>query len=129
MAVSPPMRGARATVQRNDISRVSQVAAQGTWVMGRVLVEGVGEAQVDVVFPVTFGERPLPILGGGEMVVGDSPEVARYPTANAIVASWDTDGTYYRGATLAISTTGRAMQQLYVTFAFVGLALTNAGSD
>lgn len=113
---------------RAEVQRVERAAAQDTWVMGRVLVEGVGEAEVKVPFPLMFGEKPLPILGGGELDTMDSPERFNFPTANAVVSGWDIfDGTYYKGCELAITTTGRADQRLFVTFAFVGLALSSTG--
>ena len=112
---------------RFQLDRVSRVAAQDTWVMGRVLVEGVGEVTVDVPFPVSFGERPLPILGGGELEISDSTEKHNYPTATAVVVDWhmDSTGVYYEGAKLAVTTAGRLGQRIYVTFAFVGMALSN----
>lgn len=125
-----PTRPAAAAIRRAAIDRVERVAAQETWIMGRVLVEGTGELFHHVTFPVTFGEKPLPILGGGE--VDSNVEVKRlqFPRAHAVVASWDIENThYYKGATLAITVEGSNAQRLWVSYAFVGSALTNVVTE
>jgi hypothetical protein len=122
--MTSPMRRPLLTSHRAEIQRVERVSAQDTWVMGRVLVEGVGEARVDLDFPVKFGEEPLPLLGSGVLDSSDSVQSYSFPTANAVVTNWSTDGPYYTGASLAITTTGRVGQRLFMTFAFVGVALS-----
>jgi hypothetical protein len=131
--MTTPMRRAQNSVSRGQatLARVNDVAAQQTWVMGRIAVEGIGETTVDVKFPVTFGEKPFPILGGGEYL-GKTPTWNEFPTAQAVVIAWETGTSTndrYTGATLAITTTGRQDQIVYVSFAFVGVALTNAPTD
>lgn len=94
--------------------------------MGRIRVNGPGEALAELSFPVTFGERPLPILGGGEATAeSGTPRPYYYPRISTSVIEWQTDGDYYTGATLAIVAEGQPGQTFWATYAFVGIALTN----
>lgn len=132
-----PRQQQMAAMQRATLQRVHEASAKETWVMGRVLVQGVGETMVDVTFPVTFGERPLPVLGGGEYINDHMPEWNAFPTCQAVVVKWNTKTTsggtgqpdYYTGATLAITTTGPVDQRIEMSFAFVGVALTNMAQE
>lgn len=118
-----PSNAAKAT------ARVADVTAQDTWVTGDVVVNGAGEALVDIDFPVKFGERPMPILGGGEFLTEILPEPGNFPTADAIVVGWIMEGSYYVGVRLGVVTSGRSNQFIRVSFAFMGLGLTNIATD
>jgi hypothetical protein len=116
----------------NTITRIADVTAQDSWVTGDVIVRGAGEVIVEVIVPLTFGERPLPILGGGEYVSEITPEPGNFPTANAIIVGWIKEGeaeSYYSGVKIGIVTTGRSNQMMRVSFAFMGMALTNMATD
>lgn len=120
------MRSQMATA--STVGRISEVTAQDSWVSGDVIVRGSGEVIVEVMFPLTFGERPLPILGGGEYISEMIPEPGNFPTANSIILGWikdAEDSSYYSGVKIGIVTTGRSNQLMRVSFAFMGMALTN----
>lgn len=120
------MRGSRATNARSYVDRVEQGAADFTWVFGRVRLEGPGETTVTVQFPVVFSEKPIPFLGAGE--VDGVPEPAMFPVVNAVVSGWAlTETDRYRGAELVVRATGRPSQELWVSWAFAGTALSVGG--
>lgn len=137
MANMRPRQQQMMATQRATIQRVNEVSAQETWLMGRILVEGVGETTVDITFPVSFGERPLPILGGGEYLNDHQPEWTQFPTCQAVVVKWHTktqsggvgQPDYYVGATLAVTVFGPPDQRIEMSFAFVGSALTNMAME
>lgn len=128
--------------QRRNLSRnqsearrqnTVEAAPQDTQVMGRVLVKGSGEVLVDVNFPVTFSEKPLPILGGAELTDGHNPVTDSFPKVNSTVINWDTfmgesGNVFYTGAKLSIVVVGAGSQHIWSTYAFTGSALTNAGN-
>lgn len=133
----PPFRRPIAEVRRATIDQISQVGAQDTWVSGRVRIEGVGEVLVEVKFPVTFGERPLPLLGAAEIDPSYSPREGFFPEVKCAITRWDTIGKtagtdpadYYTGVQISVRTAGDRDQRVWMSYAFVGTALTNIATD
>jgi hypothetical protein len=114
---------------RATVDRVNSVAAKETWVLGSILIDGIGEVVVDLNFPVLFGEEPLPMLGGGVLLSKEEVQRHNYPTVQGVVVGWHMDGTRYKGAQLAVVASGRPEQRVRMTFAFIGSALTNIRID
>jgi len=116
---------------RDDAHRINSMTVKVTEVSGRVLVSGTGELNVDVNFPVWFCERPI-FTFGGELDENHSPLATLFPTISAVVINWEkkkevegvVDG-YYIGASVAVVTTGRSGQALWLHWTVKGKALTN----
>lgn len=129
--------------RRRDVERVNAMSAKDTTASGRVLIMGTGDCQVEVLFPVSFSNRPF-FTYGQELDEEEGPrqEVVpgRYPTVDATVIAWQTvravegafDG-YYTGCTLACHVGGgNSEQRLWVDWQFRGVAIRNpisAGQD
>lgn len=123
--MTPPIRQSRYARSQADVSRVSQMSADLTWVDGRLKVVGPGEAIHSVQFPVTFSKKPLPFFGGEVEFMAS--EAAMYPEITGVVTGWQvTSGNRYNGADISIRASGRPGQPLWLSYAFVGVALTNA---
>lgn len=119
-------------VQRGvrDTARVEDMAAKITRFIGRVLVVNAGEAAVEVNFPVLFSQRP--IFGyGGELDENHHATLLSYPTISAVVTDWVTVPTgvglepRFRGARIAVVTTGVPDQQMWLHFSFEATAIRN----
>lgn len=100
---------------------------QLTRVTGTIQTTGVGEAVVDVAFPVMFAEKPAFSFGGE---LGDNQPLvdASFPTVSAVVHSWVTEGEVvlrYKGAKVAIVTTGPAAMLMSVLVHFEAKAFQN----
>lgn len=119
--------------RRRDLGRVEDFIIKPTRVTGFVLTEGAGEALHEVVFPVTFTERPS-MSFGGELDVDEFVEALVFPTVSVVVVSWAktmTDrvggGTnapgWFAGAILAIVTSGKSGQRMWVHWQAEGKAL------
>lgn len=119
--------------RRRDLGRVDDFAIKPTRVHGFVLTEGVGEGAHEVTFPVTFTERPS-MSFGAELDENEFVVNLKFPTVSVVVVVWAktmTDrvggGTnapgWYAGATLAIVTTGKAGQRMWVHWQAEGKAL------
>ena len=116
--------------RRENVRRVDAMTVKVTRVSGRILVVGVGEAAVDVPFPVAFAERPN-FTFGGELDENHRAVAESYPTVSAVVVNWDKEGEgpgrdgRYVGATLAAVTTGPDGQAMWIHYAFEGKAIRN----
>lgn len=128
-----PFRQGRAERARTDRGRIDAMTVKETQVSGRVLVDGAGEAAIDVPFAVVFSERPI-FTFGGELDVNHTPEATNFPTVSAVVLSWDKvddidnvfDGRY-KGARIAVVTTGKVDMKMWVHYSFQGRAMRNPG--
>jgi len=123
---------------QQDVVRNRDVRPAEHVIKGRTKVLGVGEATVDVPFPVIYLEAPT-FTFGGELAEGSALEPTNFPTISAIVFAWDinepdldltgqTMRIHYRGARLAIVTTGPTSTDMYLHWQFTGRALSNPGS-
>ena len=144
-SVSPQQSRARAanlpvarSRETRDVARNREVRAAEHVIKGRTKVLGVGETTVEVRFPVIYLETPT-FTFGGELAEGSSLTAGQFPTVSAVVSRWNVDEPdlelfgqtmriHYRGAILAIVTTGPTNTDVYLHWAFTGRALTNPGT-
>lgn len=98
---------------------------------GEFLIEmpdSTGEVTRDLVFPVTFIERPL-FFDGGTLEESQSVTIGSIPTINGIVISWDVQnkglGKLYKGARVGVVMSGDASTRFWYHWRFDGLALVN----
>ena len=118
--------------RRREVERVDEMLVKVYFVHGKILVEGTGEATVDVNFPVLFTE--MPNLSHGWSLDEDSNQFAttgEFPTVNVGAVTWAKEGVtdgfrgYYRAATLGLIITGKEDQKLWVHWTMVAKALRN----
>jgi len=137
-ATSLPAATARG---KQNLQRNRDVLPAEYVIKGRTRVLGLGEATVDIRFPVIYIEPPI-FQFGGELAEGSSLVQGTFPTISAIVSQWEIDEPdldlfgqslriWYRGATLAIVTTGPPDTDVYLHWTFTGRAVSNpvAGSE
>lgn len=121
--------------RRSDIVHSQETQATEHIVKGSTEIEGAGETFLEVAFPVVYINKPTFMLAG-ELGSLSSPVPGAFPTLSAIVVSWDIDTPdldlygaslrqHYRGATLAVVTTGVETQTMRVHWTFMGMAITN----
>lgn len=122
--------------RRRDVERVNAMSAKDTTASGRVLVVGTGEMTVDILFPVSFSNRPF--FTYGQVLDEDEGPVqelvsGRFPKVDATVVAWnrirEVPGAfagYYTGCTLAcVIQGGDAEQRLWIDWQFRGVAIRN----
>ncbi len=123
--------------RRYAISDSQNVQATNHVVNGTSLIVGVGEALINVSFPVAYIRAPS-FTSGGELSAESVAIEGRFPTLSVVVNQWLVDDPdldlygfsmrrYYRGATLACVVTGPGTQKLLLHWTFMGMALTNPG--
>lgn len=118
--------------RRGDLGRVSDAGVKVHRVSGRVLTTGYGESVLTVPFPVTFTEIPL-FTFGAELDAGSSAlSQGEFPTVSAMVIDWVKIERlpfvfYYRGARLAVVTTGPALvpASIWIHWSMEGKAFRN----
>jgi len=111
------------------IQDLNSVKADFAEVPGRVMINGSGEAHVDVDFPVKFTTLPF-FKPGFERQEGQEFISGQMPTGRAYVAEWKTVerlplSVYYVGAKIHVVTTGQFYDKMILNFSFTGTALTN----
>jgi hypothetical protein len=125
--------------RRGEVERSRSVAGGIYVVEGIIELWRVGEATVDVRFPVTFVEMPV-VIGGGGVSPNQRIVPGEFPTWRVGVREWDIDipvdtpdSPTYKGCTLVIVVDGaRDDQTIFQSFAFYqasGRALTNPTVD
>lgn len=107
----------------------SDIAAGPTRCSGQFVLNGPGEAQVQLAFPVKFSDAPR-LSSGFEVREGDMLTVTKMPTMTMSVVRWLIDdrppySNMYTGAVLGVVTTGPAGQRLLVTWHMDGTAYSN----
>jgi hypothetical protein len=112
--------------QREDaIGRVHTVS-------GEFVVDGTGEALVPVNFPIRFIEKPR-FHFGGELAPDSVITDGEFPTVSAVVGYWTYEERpyvpHYKGATLAVVTTGPTGQKMAIHWTMTGRAITNPVSS
>lgn len=121
--------------RRGVVERARAVEGDAYFVEQVILLVGVGEATIDVKFPVEFVEKPLLTGGGG---AGDNQRIipGAHPNWRVGVLRWDIvehpeapDSPGYRGCTLLINCEGaREDETTFQSEAYwcaQGRALTN----
>lgn len=116
--------------RRAEIERQRDAQSQYFKVTGIVEVVGVGEAQVELAFPVYFAEQPI-LHFGGELAVGSLTVVAgSFPQWSATMHAWyysfKPDGTkLYVGGILGVVTFGDPLQVMDIHWSVEGVGLRN----
>lgn len=121
--------------RRGDLVRNANVQATTHVINGTNAIDGAGEALIDLVFPVTYVLPPI-FLYGGELAPGHELVTGRYPVVTAVVSYWDvsqpdleTFGSsarkHFRGAQLAVTSSGPESQRLFLHWQFSGIAISN----
>ncbi len=119
--------------RRADLGRIDDFTIKTTRVSGFILTEGAGEGLHDLTFPVTFTERPS-MSFGAELETNQFVEDLAFPTVSVVVVSWVKAMTdrvgggvnapgWFTGAMLAIVTTGKNEQRMWIHWQAEGKAL------
>jgi hypothetical protein len=113
-------------IDRSD--RINDVVGRVFAVTGEVGVRGPGEVVQQVSFPVRFIERPVVTFGAG-VEGGQCPVANSFPRCDAVVVNWLTEGEenrlLFRGARIAVHTSGPDEQVLFIGYRMEGKALVN----
>lgn len=117
--------------QRSNFTRMndlSSAAAGPVSVTGQFMVNNVGEANADILFPVTFSQKPeitfgFEIQGMRQVVDGHAL------TATGAVVDWNTldrppFSRFYKGAKLLISSDGPGSVKFIVNWTAVGIGFS-----
>lgn len=121
--------------RRAELGRIDDFVIKPTRVTGFVLTDGAGEVTHDITFPVTFTERPS-MSFGAELDTDQFVQDRAFPTVSVVVIRWIKTMTdrigggegqggagWFAGATLAIVTSGKKTQRLWVHWQAEGKAL------
>lgn len=116
----------------NDITRLKDIqstVASISEVPGRVMINGAGEAYIDVDFSVRFTSLPY-FKSGFEVPEGQGVIVGQRPTGEAYVSEWKTierlpSSVYYVGARICTVITGAFYQKMILNYSFTGNTLSN----
>lgn len=108
---------------------LGSVRADVVEVPGRVMINGMGEAFIDLDFPVKYSTLPN-FTSGFETPEGQNLILGAMPTGRAFVSEWKTKehlpfSVYYTGAKICVVTTGQFYQKMILNFSFSGTALSN----
>lgn len=127
--------------RRADLARADDVSIKPTTVGGFELTidggTGYSEVAIEVAFPVLFTERPA-MAFGGELDENEYANDGFFPTVSVVVLVWkkshlDRVGGglnapgWFSGATLAVVTTGRAGQRMWIHWQATGKAIRDPG--
>lgn len=112
-----------------EAQQLDLVKAQANQVSGQVRVNGAGESQVFVQFPVKFTDKPL-ISFGAELQENEPVVSGSMPTISIVVLDWQVEerpptSRLYTGATLGIVTGGAKYNKFIVHWHANGTAYTN----
>lgn len=117
--------------RRRAVDRIEDMTCKDTTISGRHLVYGAGELSFDVLFPVTFTQRPV-FHFGAELDEGSFPVSGAFPGARACIVGWKVTGKvdntfdgYFTGATIAATTYGLVSQNIWLHWSFHGTAMRN----
>lgn len=101
-------------------------------------VVGVGEAIIEIPFPVLFVERPG-FTSGFSLDENVSPQLTNFPTYSAVVVQWvrqpkkttsdNANSFLYAGAILSVRLTGDVSQRATLHTRFEGKAMRNPLTD
>ena len=114
------------TTRMRDIQATMADVAE---VPGRVMINGAGEAYIDVDFAVPFTTLPY-FKSGFELLEGQGIIVGQRPTGTAYVSEWKTKerlpySVYYVGARICTVITGAFYQKMILNYSFTGNTLSN----
>lgn len=123
----------RPELSRGELSSVDDVTVKSTRDTIFVLTTGAGEVVYPVSFTVLFAERPA-LTFGGSLDDNEFVEARKMPTVSAVVVRWVkaltdrvggglNDPGWFSGAEVAIVTTGKVEQHMWVNLVFEGKAV------
>lgn len=131
MTIPSGMQGLRAALSAHagTTARARQVLPGIYFEYGAVQLDGTGEVDHDISFPVPFVDMPV-VLGGGALQEGETLHAGQYPIISATPASWSVrelpgGSRLYLGCRLAIVVTGHDRMQSIATWMAIGPALVN----
>lgn len=118
---------------RSELGRVDDITVKPTSDVMFVLTQGPGEVVHTVAFTVLFAEMPA-LSVGGSLDENEFVEARKMPTVSGVVVRWVkaltdrpgggvNDPGWFKGAEVAIVTTGRAGQRMWVHLTFAGKAV------
>lgn len=112
--------------RRQDVERIADQTPKYTVVEGLANIDGVGEGQVDVVFPILFMEEPI---WGGDFALATNQTVTSFPTFDKFLVKWTTINkaggrTYYSGARIGVLIDGDDGLKTVLHYRFSGTAFT-----
>jgi len=134
----PRARGKSIRQKNEDRNRqVEEAVAGEAIVKGKIQVNGGGDAEADINFPIWFTESPH-MTFGGEVSGSVNLELGAFPVISAIVGSWNVkelDSTdsrsfgrkFYTGCQLLVSVDGFA--DVIIHYQFTGTSITNPTGD
>ena len=119
----------RSNQLRMDQDGFSAMAAGPTRCSGQFLLDGMGEAEVQVSFPVKFSQKPL-LSFAAEIRDGDMLITTQMPTVSMVVLRWIIEdrppySNMYTGAVLGIVTEGPVGSRVFVIWHMDGIAFSN----
>lgn len=115
--------------QKADSWGLGAMSAGPTRCSGQFQLDGAGEAEVQITFPVSFSAKPL-LSFSGEVRDGDILVSARMPSISMMVLRWTVEdnppySVLYTGAVLGVVTSGPPGTRMYATWHMDGTAFTN----
>lgn len=122
-------------LRRANLDRSASMTGGRISLDGFIDLSGVGEATIEVPFPMQFVERPVITSGGGELAEGETLEAGRFPRWNVGVKDWrftersEGAARIYTGALLVVVCEGRddpdRPQQSTAHYKVEGTAIVN----
>lgn len=129
MDIQRPLEG-----RRSDVHRVNSHGVKLHRFTVQTSTRGVGEAEIEIPFPVWFTD--MPGFSFGSSLDGTSPEGGNFPTVSAVVTRWYTEskrgdgtGLFYVGANVAVVLSGHDEQRAILHTHFEGKALRNVKTN
>lgn len=119
-----------AAAKRNALEQgAKSMAAQEHTIAGSVIVPGTGEAEFDIVFPVTFIERPI-FTYGITLPGTEVPIPGEFPVATAFLYGWNIEDRppatrLYKSCRIGIVVNGYVGTKVIVDYVLRGKCLTN----
>jgi hypothetical protein len=118
--------------RRRGVERVDDMSAKDTTVTGFSAIDGVGEALVEVLFPVAFGQKPVFAFGGELDETTPTVVLGQFPSYSGVVVSWTVVNKitgafsgYYTGCTIAVVVGGLPSQKSWLHWSFRAPAIRN----
>lgn len=114
---------------QQSIHDASTMQAKQTSLSGQYMINGAGEAIVEVYFPVRFVEKPL-VTFGFEMKDGEVYIPGQMATGSGVVLDWITEekppvSRIYIGCVIGAVTTGQKYQKMIGVWQANGVAYTD----
>lgn len=126
------MRRPKLAMQFAERERIRAVAAQEYTVRGRILTQGIGQFHHEILFPVTYYEKPTIFAGAIELDEGQEAVFEQFPFAEFGVTRWNyyqgsaaENANYYTGVHVAIRVSGTTDQTAWVPYKIEGKALSS----